>query len=354
MKRTSKVIGVSSLVFLFFFGLGIIPQGVSGQPATFSFIAYGDTRGDGFTYVADIHDDVVEDYLSHNPEFIIHTGDMVYHGGEAYQWAEFNESMSAVWEAEVPFYGAVGNHEIYTDVWGVADSDYGNYTAFFDYTDVASDTGETELYYSFDYQQAHFIFLNTEDSWIGEEFQMGSAQKSWLTGDLSTTEPDDAIVVVFHRTMWSIRQDREDRWAESASIRTELQNLFETSGVDLVLMGHDHYYYRTVRNGIYYVTTGGGGAPLAYLEPSPSIWQEDDVASRVYHFCNVEVNQTHITVDAINLEGTTFDTFSIQIGVITTTSPAPQLPLLEWGLISIGVIVIVALVVVFVRIRQSK
>jgi DNA repair exonuclease SbcCD nuclease subunit len=59
----------------------------------------------------------VQDYLQHDPDLIIHTGDMAYSGGLPYQWDEFNESISAVREAGIPLYGVAGNHEKYIDQW---------------------------------------------------------------------------------------------------------------------------------------------------------------------------------------------------------------------------------------------
>jgi hypothetical protein len=46
------------------------------------------------------------------------------------------------------------------------------------------------------------------------------------------------------------------------ALRPLLDSLFQKHGVKLVFQGHDHLYYRTVRSGITYVVTGGGGAPL--------------------------------------------------------------------------------------------
>jgi hypothetical protein len=61
-------------------------------------------------------------------------------------------------------------------------------------------------------------------------------------------------------------------------------------GVDLVFSGHDHYYYRTVRNGVTYITTGGAGADL-YTNEDTSEWQDGDVFFSEYHYCNITVIQ---------------------------------------------------------------
>ena len=233
----------------------------------YNFIAYGDTRSSDLPdAVSPLHEEIVGAYLRHAPEFIIHTGDMVRSGGLPYQWGEFDESITSVREAGVPLYGAAGNHEKYTDQWDVYDEDLANYRSYFNYTGILDEPGEDELHYSFDHGGAHFVFLNTEDHFQEVEggtsvFNCSTAQMDWLKADLSETDPDDLIVATFHRTAWSIRVARPERWQQAETIRDEFHDVFVRNGVDLVLMGHDHYYYRTVRDGIYYVTTGGGGHP---------------------------------------------------------------------------------------------
>ena len=57
----------------------------------FTFIAYGDTRSGSPGNVSPLHEEIVGLYLDHDPELILHVGDLVYHGGEWYQYADFNE-----------------------------------------------------------------------------------------------------------------------------------------------------------------------------------------------------------------------------------------------------------------------
>jgi len=286
----------------------------------FNFIAYGDTRSSGLPdAVSPFHAGIVQAYLQHDPDLIIHTGDMVHSGGLWHQWTEFNESISAVREAGIPFYGVAGNHEKYTDQWDVHDENLTNYISYFDYTDALDQPGENELHYSIDYEGVHFIFLNTEDRFEEVEggssvFNCSSAQMEWLLADLNETQVDDFIVASFHRTAWSIRVARPERWEQAATIREEFHDIFVQHGVDLVLMGHDHYYYRTIRDGIFYVTTGGGGAPLAGVDTEAPIWQEGDVAHKKYHYCHVEVDSTTVTVTTLTPDGVALDSFALNRG----------------------------------------
>ena len=334
----------------------------------FNFIAYGDSRAADFQGVSAIHETIVTAYLEQNPELIIHTGDMVGWGAVYDQWTSFNDSITAVWEAGIPFYGTAGNHEKYSDVYYQYDVDLSNYTTFFDFSDAVDEPGETELHFSFDYEGVHFIILNTEDFFDDGEFgtdvfNCSEAQMTWLLGDLAGTDPDDFVVVVWHRPAWSVRDNRPDRWEQAETVRAEFHSILVQNDVDVVFNGHDHQYYRTLRDGVYYVTTGGGGAPLYEVDTEAPIWQTGDVAASEYHYCDVVVNSTHVSIDVLQTDDTVIDSFSILRPVVTdptTTSPgttptstAPPVPI-PMELIVVGIVgaVVVIGVIVIVQMRR--
>lgn len=313
--------------------------------------------------VSPIHGNMIDLYLAHNPEFIMHTGDLALLGGNWTQLMEFNASMTAVWDSGVQFYSAPGNHETYIGGW-VEDPFFTNYTQYVHYEDKAAACGGTELYYSFDYGNVHFIILNTEDSWVDNVFESSTEQMTWLQGDLANVENDTFLVVAFHRPAYSVREARPDRWLEAESIRDEFHSLFLEHDVDLVLTGHDHHYYRSIREGIYYVVTGGGGAPPAGIDEGPTAWQDGDVGFTEFHYCNVEVNYSHVTLDVHLMNGTTADSFTIPKldapSTTTTTSPTTTIetttfPIpMEWLAIGIGLPVIVVIIVVILKSRTNE
>jgi len=99
--------------------------------------------------------------------------------------------------------------------------------------------GVTEQYYSFDYQNVHFIALSTETP-----FAINSAQYNFVKNDLSKAASDpniDWIVVYYHRPMYTIPSTH----SAIALLRSTYHPLFEQYGVDLVLQGHNHNYQRT-------------------------------------------------------------------------------------------------------------
>lgn len=339
------LIGLLCVQLLGGFPVGVLGAGTGGaQSEGFNFVGYGDTRSHAPPAgVSPVHAELVDLFLQEDPELVVHTGDMVIEGGVWDQWLDFNESIQAIWAAGIPFYGVAGNHETYG-----GDEDLSNYLTFFDFSSVVDTPGETELHYGFTYEGIHFVFLNTEDEINEGLFECSSAQMSWLSTYLANTTAEAFIVVVFHRTAWSIRLDRPDRWAEAESVREEFHDLFVEYDVDLVLMGHDHYYYRTLRDGIYYVTTGGGGAPLAGIDVTLPIWQSEDVAYSEYHYCNIDVNVTHVTVTAVNADYSLLDSFTIARPLITP----PPFPI-ELLILGLGLIVLIMVIIVIIYWRRK-
>ncbi len=319
MKKLVRHSKLSRIILLFFI-ISIVQSatnlGVSVKAQTsdtYIFIAYGDTRGSGSDAVSPLHANIVNAFLQHSPELIIHTGDMVNEGGVWNQWLNFNASIQPIWEAGIPLFGIVGNHEKYTDQWNVFDTNFTNYKNFFDFTHVIDQTGETELHYSFDYKGIHFIILNTEDyfDYDTNMYNCSASQMDWLLTDLAQTTQSDFIVASFHRPAWSIRQDRADRWAQAETVRHEFHQLFIQYDVDLVFNGHDHHYFRGIRDGIYYIVTGGGGASLYPPDPSAPHWQEGDIANQTYHYCRINVEPSTVSVSIYRLDNTTIDSFDI-------------------------------------------
>jgi tartrate-resistant acid phosphatase type 5 len=84
--------------------------------------------------------------------------------------------------------------------------------------------------------------------------------------------------------------------------------LFRRYRVQLVLQGHNHAYERIVRDGITYITTGGGGAPTyPCLRPTQGL----RVCAPVHHFLAVNIWTRRIVVRAIRPDGSTLERVEI-------------------------------------------
>lgn len=133
---------------------------------------------------------------------------------------------------------AAGNHE----------EDLNSFYEHLDILEAPYSPTATGAYFSFDYENAHFIFLNTnEDS--PEYADLTPAQVQWLKGDVVSAKTTGAqwLIVVIHKGPYSTSNHAsdDDIMSEKNGVRTLVAPLLSELGVDLVLQGHDHIYART-------------------------------------------------------------------------------------------------------------
>ena len=188
----------------------------------------------------------------------------------------------------LPYMASSGNHE--------PSSPYCNYlTGDIDY--AGYDYKGT--YYSYDYNFAHFVVLNTNT--------IDDTQINWLKADLEEAEDMIWKIVMLHISPYSTGDHSNN--SENQKIVEKLTPIFSEYHVDLVLQAHDHTYnktkayrwdaagYTTTYNndevvnldpetetigditydknpeGTYYVTTGAAGHRCGAAE-SDGVWAE--------------------------------------------------------------------------------
>jgi 3',5'-cyclic AMP phosphodiesterase CpdA len=126
-------------------------------------------------------------------------------------------------------------------------------------------------------------------------------QGKWLERDLAAAHPVWKIVVL-HHPLYSCHVKRLEDYA---FMRAEVEAILARNGVDLVLCGHDHFYYRTTRvlgnkpdpKGIVHVVTGGGGASL-YDGDMPKDGTGAKLAKR-FHLVDLRIDGERIEVRAL-------------------------------------------------------
>ena len=93
------------------------------------------------------------------------------------------------------------------------------------------------VYYSFDYGNAHFAVLNTNDM-----YPMSQAQRNWLKNDMGNSAAQWKILLM-HRSLYSAGKNINK--PDTVIMRDVLLPIIDGLGIDLVLSGHDHMYMRT-------------------------------------------------------------------------------------------------------------
>jgi hypothetical protein len=239
------------------------------------FVVYGDSRGGWDNWASTKI--VAQAIEAIHPPFVISTGDLVDNGRNADDWVDFFTASPFVHNST--FYPVLGNHESYSKL-------------YFSYFSLS----HNERWYSFDDGPVHFIGL---DSNPRNAYRL--VQLIWLVHDLRTNSQPFTIVF-FHHPLYS-----SGPHGNATLLRMIWKPIFEHFTVDIVFNGHDHDYERSVVNGIPYVVTGGGGAPLYDVGHSPwTLYSE-----KTYHYCLLTANSSLLTFEAIKPDGTVFDSFMI-------------------------------------------
>ena len=200
------------------------------------FVAYGDSRSFPATHTA-----LANRFAKHNPDFILHMGDLVARGKDYALWSrEFFAPLANVID-HVPLFSVIGNHE----------EDGTNYLAHFHLPGK-------ELWYSFDVGPVHVLALDYHfEGADTEQFRFAQA-------DLMNS-PAPWKVVFLHYPVFNIGGHAAG-WGH-----TNYLPLFHSAKVDLVLAGHSHLYerFRPVTDPddceqwpVTCITTGGGAASL--------------------------------------------------------------------------------------------
>jgi len=260
-----------------------------------SFVAYGDNRlGPGIWGggTDQAHQSVVWAIMGDNPDFVIDTGDFIniedlFGEDMPTEWINFFE-IEAPLISEKPLFPVRGNHE--------SDADF-----YVDFFSPPEESSGTELYYSFDYGCAHFVMINTEES-----YGPGSAQYNFIEADLAAHEGTGPLFAAFHKPPFSIGVH-----GGSGSSHDYLAPLLQDYGVDVVFSGHDHIYFRAkLINGVHYIVTGGGGAPLygVNIGDNPDITL---VAETTLNYVYVQVWGNDIYVTAKRPDGSVIDYFTV-------------------------------------------
>ena len=201
----------------------------------FSFLVYG-----GTSTLPDRHKFVASVMNRNEPDaaFVVNVGEIV----EEPSTVRFQ---NLFWAAD----GLVRDHPYLV----VPDDRIGEDPLYYDVFPLPAGGGEkNEEWWSFDYGDVHLIGLDATAT--GDTLQ---AETEWLRADLAGSNA--AFIVVF--TYRPIYSSSLTGGADTA-LRDAWVPLFHEYGVRLVMSGQVHAYEHLYVDGIHYLVTGGGGAPL--------------------------------------------------------------------------------------------
>jgi hypothetical protein len=230
---------------------------------------------------------LAEHVAQENPEVLLLTGDMPYVGASEADWQVFREE-TALWRQnqtlQLP---TIGNHEVRGDnAKGIA-----NYLQNFPGI-------QGHRFYSVLMGSVEVISLDMTSPAGGT-----STQATWFAAQLDHLPKRVDFLFILYHTPWIV--DEQSKLftnlpsTEALTLRHLLEiHLHKMHAKVIVFNGHIHNYERFERNGVEYVTSGGGGA-----EPYPLLFRgsEDlyrDTAFPVYHYLTLDYRrgQLHATM----------------------------------------------------------
>ncbi|MHB9028178.1 MAG: metallophosphoesterase family protein [Candidatus Latescibacterota bacterium] len=276
-----------------------------------TFVAYGDTRA------AEFHRNHGVPCLCRlNPALIVHTGDAMKYGGGVWtrniDWIRWELESRALRDS-IPFFPVLGNHEESVREPRTADHElqYTGAQHFSRFYDLPGDSGEGS-YYSFVYGEVTFVMLST----LEDKLFPGSPQWMWLERTLGeATTPH--VVTFSHKDIYTVGDKEDGAWKHAP----EFTSLLKKYGVGLHISGHDHIYYRTVRDGVAYVISAGGGSGMYPLGNLRSVISGDKYFSgegqldkeSYNYYLSCKVHGDVISGEAVSFRtGKVLDRFSVK------------------------------------------
>lgn len=253
------------------------------RPVPFRFVIYGDTRSDHR-----MHRVVADAIRADGPDFAIHTGDLIEDGRRQELWQRFFDVAGPMLR-DVPFVPVIGNHEFVSPMSSGA-ANYQRYVHF----DPSGPTPELDAVFRF--ANTRFILTSSYDEWTGPS-------RDWLAGELERArreDPDGWLFVVMHEGPRSSGPHGDSDALRDAGI----DRLLRRAHVDLVISGHDHAYERGDDEGLRFMVSGGGGAPLYPRRTGRSM---SKIYRSEYHYVRVDIDRDVARFTTVRPDGTVLD-----------------------------------------------
>jgi len=335
----------------------------------FEFLTIADIQG----MIQGMYDDsynavkaLLADERTKDFDFILNAGDMCDNGKNFNQWAYALNTYQDLFANTSMFFTA-GNHEDGSN----AMLNYFNYTlpTGTDNKPLQKDNLKDGVFYSFNYANAHFVVLNTNDS---NSSGLGEVQLNWLTNDLASSTAKWKFVLM-HKSLYSGGSHSTD--AEVVAMRKQLVPLFKQYGVNIVFGGHDHTYTSTYLldgqgnitdksesgnveynsgDGVLYITLGTMGTKFYNYKENPDVTSKFDKTSSILGTLDSQTfGKVVVNGDTLTYTGYRYNSETNSIEVIhNEEGPKTNTLAIVLGIL-IPVVVIAAVAIVLVVLKKK-
>ncbi|HWR99191.1 MAG TPA: metallophosphoesterase family protein, partial [Prolixibacteraceae bacterium] len=221
------------------------PEKNDKKPVKFLFVA--DSQESSRENYQSILKSVLNKAFETNPDirFVMHAGDMVNRGMNGQEWGWFYEAGEKYFR-NFPFAPIVGNHEAGGVVTTGPQQENSAYLPFFNNPSNQTATYAEGSAYSFNYGAAHLLCLDIQNLYDAMDHQSKTGDGKYLESAIGWIKKDLADpstqgkwkIVTMHQPIYGANRNEEE-------LRKVIAPVFDRFKVDLVITGHDHYYFRS-------------------------------------------------------------------------------------------------------------
>jgi len=198
--------------------------------------------GNGSKATLDVKNGFMKNYRDKHTDLWLWTGDNAYGDGTDSQYQEKVFQVYPEVFKNTTVWPCPGNH----DYGSVNLLNSGPYYDIFTMPKAGEAGGTpsgTEVYYSYDYGDIHFLSLNSED--LVGIINNTTTFMQWLRQDLQNNTKK-WVIAYWHQPPYTKgTHDSDDNFSRSELTRKNINPILEEFGCDLVLGGHSHGYERS-------------------------------------------------------------------------------------------------------------
>ena len=248
-----------------------------------SFIVFSDVQ-QGYGVFSKLSENIGD--LEPAPLAAFCCGDIMSRSANEAEWSSFMNTATPI-RQKMPLLIARGNHEQNDSLSEACLRQFGL---------ISSD----HFYYTHIEGNVFFILLDTFER--GKEGSIAGEQFSWLQQQLDSASAASSILHIFifmHQPLYPQGKHK----GEDLSNADELHRLFlEHKKIRAIFSGHDHMFNEYIKDGIVYLTTGGGGGQLFH-----------GCGGDYHHFLKVSFlkDTSLINIKTIDIFNETIDSFNL-------------------------------------------
>lgn len=277
----------------------------------FDFVSLADSRAWGeYDPLPAALSYIIDRIRAYNPNLVLFGGDAIYGSADSTrmrsQWDEWKQVTDPL-AHRVPMYLAIGNHEA-----NVYSHNYDGALIFRDeFVQPANGpTGFSELAYSFDYGNAHFVCLDSDV--FTDPSRINSTQRLWLQNDLRSTHKLHKFVIA-HEQAFPPDNSTHSSLQDNRADRDAFWSLLQAYHVDAYICGHIHLWNRD-----FFVASGHGNPPVDTSVPqiingTCGAPITTGYGGDYYHFVEWEVSGEQVKARTVDNYGVVRDSFEYRV-----------------------------------------